>query len=57
MAKKRTAYTVSGRKAEGRSFGRPNHRWEVIIKIELDYDGGGVQDLSGSGQGQVASCC
>ena len=58
MVKKRNAYTVSGRKAEGRrSFGRPNRRWEAIIKINLNYDGGGIQGLSGPGQGQVASFC
>jgi hypothetical protein len=40
MAKKRNAYRVSGRKAEGRkSFGRPNRRWEAIIKINLNYEG------------------
>jgi hypothetical protein len=44
MAKKRTAYTVSGRKAGGsRSFGRPNHRWEAITKMDLNYDGGGAR--------------
>jgi hypothetical protein len=33
MAKKRNAYRVWGRKAEGRkSFGRPNRRCEAIIK-------------------------
>jgi hypothetical protein len=57
MAKKRNVCRILGRKPEGRrSFGRPNRRWEVIIKTDLNYDGGGVQDLSGSGQGQVARC-
>jgi hypothetical protein len=58
MAKKRNVYRVSGRNPEvRRSFGRPKRRWEAIIKIDLNYDGGGIQDLSGSGQGQVARCC
>ena len=49
MAKKSNVYRVSGRKPEGRrSFGRPNRRWEAIIKIDLNYHGGGVQDISGS---------
>jgi hypothetical protein len=58
MAKKINVYRVSGRKPEGRSsFGRPNRRWEDIIKMDLNYDAGGVPDFSGSGQGQVARCC
>ena len=57
MAKKRNVYRVSGRKHEGRrSLGRPKRRWEAIIKTDINYDGGGVQDLSGSGQVQVARC-
>jgi hypothetical protein len=57
MAKKRNAYRFWERKAEGRkSFGRPNRRWETIIKNQ-NYDGDRVPDLSGSGQEQVASFC
>jgi hypothetical protein len=58
MAKKRNVHRVSVINTEGRrSFGRTKRRWEVIIKIDFKYDEGGVQDLSGSEQGQVARCC
>jgi hypothetical protein len=56
--KKKNTYRFSERKIEGKaSFGRTKRGWKAIIKIDLNYDGGGVQDLPGSGQGQVASCC
>ena len=57
MAQKINVHRVSViNTEERRSFGRPKRKWEAIIKIDLKYDEGGVQDLSGSEQGQVARC-
>jgi len=38
MGEIRDAYKILVRKPEGkRSFGRPKHRWEDNIKMELKY--------------------
>jgi hypothetical protein len=41
---------------EGGNFEDLSADGRLLLK-HLNYDGGGVQDLSGSGQGQVARCC
>jgi hypothetical protein len=48
-----------GRPEWGRPCGRPRHRWEDIIKMDLQEVGWGGHGLgwSGSGQGQVVSSC
>jgi hypothetical protein len=59
MRDSKDAHSVLVRKPEGRRLlGRPRLRWEDNIKIDLrDVGWGNDLDLSGSGWGQVASCC
>jgi hypothetical protein len=60
VGKRRGAYRALVGKPEGRSlFGRPRRRWEDNIKMdfrEIGWGGHGL-NVSGSGQGQVASAC
>jgi hypothetical protein len=47
-----------GRRDERSPLGRPTHRWEDNIKINLlQVEWEGRMDLSGSGLGQIAGCC
>jgi hypothetical protein len=60
MGERRGAYRVLVGKPEGRiPLGRPRHRWEDNIKMDLREVGCGGHglDQSGSGQGQVAGSC
>jgi hypothetical protein len=51
MGEKRVIFTVLLRKHKGnRPLGRPRHRWEGTIKINLKYEGRHGLDSSGSGQ-------
>jgi len=46
-----------GEDPEGkRPFGRPRHRWEDNIKVDLKEVGCGLNQ-GGSGQGQMAGTC
>ena len=57
---RRGVYRVLVGKPEGkRKFGRPRHRWEDNIKMDLQEVGGGGHglDRTGSGYGQVAGTC
>ena len=47
-------------KCEGKGLlGRPKHRFEVDVKMDIKVMGlvGCVMDLSGSGQGQMTGFC
>jgi hypothetical protein len=59
MGEERKVYKVLVGKPEGkRPFGRPKHRWEDGIRIDLRVIGWGCGlDSTGSGQGPVAGCC
>ena len=53
-------YRVLAKKPEGkRPLGRPRHRWEDNIKMDLQEVGcgGNGLDRSGSGYGRVAGIC
>jgi hypothetical protein len=60
MGGERKLYKVLVGKPEGRRpLGRPRHRWEDGIRMdlrEIDLGGRGL-DSTGSGQGPVAGCC
>jgi hypothetical protein len=59
MGEERKVYKVLVGKPEGRRpLGRPRHRWEDGVRMdvrEIGLGGGGL-DSSGSGQGPVAGC-
>jgi hypothetical protein len=60
MGERRGAYRALVREAEGRrTLGRPRHRWEDNIKIDLREVGWGRHglDQSGPGYGQVVGSC
>jgi hypothetical protein len=59
MGEKRKVYKVLVGKHEGkRPLGRPRHRWENGIRMDLgDWLRGCGLDSTGSGQGPVAGCC
>ena len=58
MGERRGVYRVLVGKPEGkRPLGRPRHRWEDNIKMNLQDVGGCGLDRAGSGQGQVAGTC
>jgi hypothetical protein len=60
MGEERKVYKVLVGKPEGkRPLGRPRHRWEDGIRMDLREIclGGGGFDLTGSEQGQVAGSC
>jgi hypothetical protein len=59
MGEERKVHKVLVGKPEGkRPFGRPRHRWEDGIRMDLRETGlGGCGlDSTGSGQGPVAGC-
>jgi hypothetical protein len=60
MGEERKVYKVLVGKPEGkRPLGRPRHRWEDGIRMNLREIGLGGCGLvsTGSGQGSVAGCC
>jgi hypothetical protein len=60
MGEERKLYKVSVGKFEGkRPLGRPRHRWEDGIRMDLRESGleGCGLDSTSSGQGPVAGCC
>jgi hypothetical protein len=61
MGDERKVYRVLVGKPEGkRPLGRPRHRWEDGIRMdlrEIGLGGGGRLDSTVSGQGPVAGCC
>jgi hypothetical protein len=62
MGEGRDVYRVLVGRPEGkRPLGRPRHRWEDNIKMDLriqqNKDGWGELDSAGSGQGTVADFC
>jgi hypothetical protein len=60
MGEDRKVYKVLVGKPEGRRpLGRPRHRWEDGVRMDLREIGlGGCElDSTGSGQGPVAGCC
>jgi hypothetical protein len=61
IGEERKVYKVLMGKPEGkRPLGRPRHRWEDGIRMdlrEIGWGGGGGLDSTGSGQGPVADCC
>ena len=59
MFKKRGVYRVLVGKPEGkRPLGRPRHRWEDNIRMNVKRNGmgGRVAGLSGAGKAQVPGC-
>jgi hypothetical protein len=46
-----------GKPRGNRPLGRPIHKWEDNIKMDIREIGRGGVDLSGSGFGPVAGCC
>jgi hypothetical protein len=60
MGEERKVYKVLvGKRNEKRPLGRPRHRWEDGIRMNLGDIGWGGSGLDsiGSGQGPVADCC
>jgi hypothetical protein len=59
MGEERKVYKVLVGKPEGkRPLGRPRRRWEDVIRMDLRRLAGSCGfELTGSGQGPVASCC
>jgi hypothetical protein len=59
MEEERKVYKVLVGKPEGkRPLGRPRHRWENEVRMDLrEWLGGCGLDSTGSGQGPVAGCC
>ena len=58
MGERRGVYRVLVGKPEGkRPLGRPRHRWENKIKMDLQEEGCGVMDRAGSGYGHLTGAC